>query len=83
MQTSLRGEITAAISALKFGVSSTKPCRLWVDNQNVFDILTSLQEDAAVEVNNKADADLWEQLVQQFRLARHNLVAIVKVLAHA
>ena len=34
-QTSLRAELTAAISALKFCVDQIKPCRLWFDNESV------------------------------------------------
>ena len=69
-QTSLRGEITGALSALMYAAATQIPCRIWVDNQSVFDTLTALADNQHVDTSKKADHDLWFALTQQFRLSQ-------------
>eukprot|EP00435_Cladocopium_sp_Y103_P041936 s1625_g11.t1 len=81
-QTSLRGELTAAISALKFAARSAKPCRLWIDNQHVVDGIVTLLKDADADMTAKKDVDLWTTLKHQLRVSKHNVVQVFKVQAH-
>ena len=83
LQTVLRAEITAAISALCFAALSIKPIRIWTDNKNVYDILTLLWTGMEVDVSRKADRDLWDRMLQQWRLSKHAVAGIFKVQAHA
>ncbi|CAL1134630.1 unnamed protein product [Cladocopium goreaui] len=82
-QTSLRGELTAAISALKFCTGQTRPCRLWFDNENVQVTLQQWINGFEVPWQHKQDSDLWFQLDSQFRHAKDILSAANKVQAHA
>ena len=70
-QTSLRAEIAAAISALKRCASITKPGRLWIDKQQVFDVLTAWLQGFDPPLHKKQDADMWVLLRDQFRLQAH------------
>ena len=81
-QTSLRGELTAAVSALKFCTSQTRPCRLWFDNENVQVTLQQWINGFEVPWQHRQDSDLWFQLDSQFRHAKDTLSAANKVQAH-
>ena len=81
-QTSLRGEITAAISALKFATVFQCPVRLWIDNLTVFNQLTAWSQGLPTRWETKKDADLWRQLAWQFHHAKQWIRAILKVKAH-
>ena len=65
-QTSLRAEISAAISAMKFCVDQCKPCRLWFDNESVQTMIQQWIEGFDPPYQHKQDADLWHQLHCQF-----------------
>jgi len=82
-QTSLRGELMAALSALKYCVFLGKPCRLWFDNENVYATLKAWTDGAEVSWRHKPDADLWHQLLVQFSHAQPFLSMVLKVQAHA
>jgi hypothetical protein len=66
-QTALRGEIWAAISAMRFAISHQRQVRIWCDNHTV---VTRLQKFGKRHVRikpNATNADLWtvaQQLVQ-------------------
>eukprot|EP00435_Cladocopium_sp_Y103_P058608 s705_g20.t1 len=82
-QTSMRGELLAAIAAVKFAARSQRPCRLWVDNKNVVDGLRALLANPDTDFSKKKDADLWRFLAQQLRVAGPLVVQVFKVQAHA
>ena len=82
-QTSLRGELTAAISALKFVTFKEQPSRLWFDNSNVQDTLHHWLQGVDTDWRDKTDQDLWQHLHDQFQHARPFLTAVYKVQAHA
>ena len=82
-QTSLRGEILAAIAAVTFATRSSKPCRLWVDNQHVVNVLRDLLTNPFADLTGKKDADLWLRLQLQLRVASPNVKQVFKVQAHA
>ena len=69
-QTSLRGEILAALAALKFAAVFRCKVRLWIDNLTVFNFLTALQSGHQIRWQSRKDADLWEQLARQFSHSR-------------
>lgn len=81
-QTSLRGEIMAAIAAVSFASTSRKPCRLWVDNSQVVQVLHALMTDQDLDVSAKKDADLWIRLQCQWRVSRPHVSQVFKVQAH-
>ena len=81
-QTSLRAEITSAISALKFCVDQPLPCRLWFDNESVQTMLSQWIQGFEPPYQHKQDADLWHMLHVQFQHARPFVVASHKVQAH-
>ena len=81
-QTSLRGEIMAAISAAQFATCSRRKCRFWIDNQRVVDMLHTLQKEPNHDVSGHKDHDLWVQLQQQLRLVP-GTIEVFKVQAHA
>ena len=82
-QTSLRGEIHAAMAALKYAVSINMPCRLWIDNARVCKVLTQWTEGIDVDLDKSKDADLWHQLRDQFRHVARTISSIHKIQAHA
>ena len=81
-QTSQRGEIVAAISAVKYCVHVGKPCRLWFDNENVFKVLRAWANGESPPWEHKQDADLWKQLHTQFCHASQFIQMVLKVQAH-
>lgn len=82
-QTSLRGEIWAAVAALSFAVQQQIPIRIWIDNQTVCDFLNRLLTDSCWNINPEGkDADLWEWLSRQFKHAKHLVKQVIKVKSH-
>ena len=82
-QTSLRAELTAATSALKFCADQQRPCRLWFDNENVQSTLQLWIAGFSTPWEKKQDSDLWHQLFAQFQHAKQFLCAAFKAQAHA
>ena len=82
-QTSLRGEIFAALAALKFVVDSHLSCRLWIDNMRVYKVLASLLNHEDPPLDHSKDVDLWTQLRDQFRHSHIHISGVFKVQAHA
>ena len=64
-QTSPRGEIWAAVAAMKFVVKQPKPCRLWIDNQQVYTMLQSWLDNQPQNLSKKRDANMWTLLRDQ------------------
>lgn len=84
-QTVFRAECVAAISAIKFGLVSSKPFWIWVDNQHVFHILKSLRLGYPIVVHSgHKDHDLICQLIDLTRRAldRALFEDVVKVCSH-
>eukprot|EP00435_Cladocopium_sp_Y103_P006334 s3326_g2.t1 len=81
-QTSLRAEICAAISALKFLANQTLPVRLWIDNKQVFIMLDSWAKGTFPDFAHKRDSDLWYLLLTQFQQSASQVSGVFKVQAH-
>ena len=85
LHTTLRGELTAAISACTFGNASGRPYFLWTDNQLVHDrvraILLGVFKRPTVMMK---DHDLWTVLFDLVRegVARKLFGHVVKVRSH-
>ena len=67
----------------KFASRSVKPCRLWIDNQQVVSGLAAMTADPHVDLAAKRDSDLWRHLQQQVRVAGNQITQVFKVQAHA
>eukprot|EP00435_Cladocopium_sp_Y103_P005316 s588_g1.t1 len=81
-QTSLRAEICAAISALKYLALRSKPGRLWIDNKQVYDMLDSWNRGGSSDYAHKRDSDLWHLLFVQFQHSSDQVRGVLKVQAH-
>eukprot|EP00435_Cladocopium_sp_Y103_P043937 s1625_g12.t1 len=81
-QTSLRAEICAAISALKFLALQTTPGRLWIDNKQVYNMLESWTRGCFQNYAHKRDSDLWHLLFVQFQHSSDQVRCVLKVQAH-
>eukprot|EP00438_Fugacium_kawagutii_P033072 Skav214284 [mRNA] locus=scaffold7438:20461:24713:- [translate_table: standard] len=83
--TTLRGELTAAIEALRYGLRSKCKFYLWTDNQIMYDkVLRFLFHGFRPFSPKKKDHDLWNQLGSLLSIAvRHQWFQhIVKVSSH-
>ena len=63
-QTALRGEIIAAVSAIKFALHVKRPARLWADNDMVVKKIRKFQSHPVDIKPNQTNADLWRTLQQ-------------------
>lgn len=82
LQTVLRGELSAVISAVEFCVQVQVPCVLWIDNQLVYNrVRRAMQQRCWVKPNQK-DADLWRQLYDSLARAGPLVRQVVKVCSH-
>ncbi len=82
-QTSLRGEIWAAVAAMSFAVQQQVQIRIWIDNQTVCNFIQRLLAETHNVVNPQGkDADLWEWLERQFETAKPFIKQVVKVRSH-
>eukprot|EP00438_Fugacium_kawagutii_P007353 Skav218566 [mRNA] locus=scaffold2610:84830:86170:+ [translate_table: standard] len=83
--TTLRGEITAAIEAIKYGIRCDKPFYVWTDNQTLYNRLKCIMFDQVFHITVKRkDHDLWQTLadVTKIALRRHLFQHVVKVASH-
>ena len=83
LQTAIRGEIWAAISACTFGIVTNTSVRLWVDNSTVCRRLQAFLCDDSKPIGpNQRDADLWNHLrTLTIRLGKGRL-SVVHVHSH-
>ena len=81
-QTSLRGEIWAAISALGFVSKANKKARLWIDNFTVYRFIHEIMQGFEHNLDRRKDADLWTCLIHQIRNCRDHLSDVIKIRAH-
>jgi ribonuclease HI len=85
LQTVLRGELTAAISACKAALAFNKPFYIWTDCQVVFDRIQQYAERHSTQPSPKQkDRDLWSNLFSLMQVCCHkNLFQkVLKVTSH-
>jgi ribonuclease HI len=85
LQTVVRAELTAAISALEWVLKHDKPAVLWTDNLQVQTTLEGFRNGDTVCSNMDKDHDLWARarhLCTAAVVARNLLIKVVKVTAH-
>ena len=80
-QTVLRAEITAALSAVKFALTTGKPFRLWIDNAEVVRLAVWLHHPTPVTTQT-TDNDLCSDAAEWIRRTAHMCKGIVKVTSH-
>eukprot|EP00438_Fugacium_kawagutii_P003264 Skav236365 [mRNA] locus=scaffold1770:35721:37823:+ [translate_table: standard] len=82
VQTILRAEITAVLSAMSFIRLVQKPAYLWIDNWTLYRRLCKFMTSAGFVKPNQKDSDLWRQLQLAVELTRPFLVAVSHVFSH-
>eukprot|EP00435_Cladocopium_sp_Y103_P023602 s1561_g5.t1 len=82
LQSVLRAEILATISAVRFAIKTQRPFVLWVDNQLVFDRISRFAKSPVWVKPNQKHADLWTQLYDALQVAGVLFRAIHKVCSH-
>ena len=85
LQTVLRAEISACISAVKFGIRCKRVFTVWTDNQLVFDSVRKMLQSAYVCPGvTKPDHDLWKDLYREVghAISLSLFSNIVKVRSH-
>lgn len=80
-QTVTRAELSAFISALSFAIRNSKSARIWCDNQLVVDRARLIQSHALQVTPILTDHDLWERVVELFRISTVDIV-IIKIGSH-
>ena len=81
LQTTLRGELWATISAMTFAVQTARSVRIWCDNQMVVNRLCKANQHSRLVACNRANADLWNQAYQLARQLGDRL-EIIKISSH-
>ena len=81
LQTVVRAEITAVISASKYVAIYPKPFWIFIDNELVYARVRRFLRDATVGRKQK-DSDLWQDLAVWFSRVKHLCQAVVKVTSH-
>ena len=82
IQTALRGEILAAISACKFALQSHRPLMLWIGNDLVYKRMCKFQNRPCFFKANQKDCDLWSALYAEVHALGPRLLAVNKVCSH-
>eukprot|EP00438_Fugacium_kawagutii_P019856 Skav227951 [mRNA] locus=scaffold146:636511:639147:- [translate_table: standard] len=86
LHTALRGEITAAISAITYALDVSLPFTVWLDNETVYHFLDKCRAGLAKhKTARQKNHDLWNQLLRVTLLAisRDLFCGVVKVQSHA
>ena len=81
IQTAIRGEIWAAISACTFSWWTSRPVRLWIDNHTVCKRIRSFPDSKALGPNQR-DADLWNHLTLLVQAIGNDHIRVVHVHSH-
>eukprot|EP00435_Cladocopium_sp_Y103_P020606 s10_g5.t1 len=83
-QTTLRGEVMAAIAAFRWGLQQRKPFTLWTDNSLVFARVRAFVLGNPPPTKRKHDHDLWGRLHRYVRQAveTNMFQTVVKVVSH-
>ena len=81
LQTTLRGEIWATISAMTFAIQTRRPVRVWCDNDMVVRRLRKARQHDKHVGTSRANADLWNKA---YALVRYlgDQFDIVKISSH-
>ena len=82
VQTALRGEITAAISACEYALQVGRELHLWTDNDLVYRRILKFQQKQCYFKPNQKDADLWKILHQRVRQLGVFFLGVTKVCSH-
>eukprot|EP00438_Fugacium_kawagutii_P021050 Skav222606 [mRNA] locus=scaffold5038:163421:168487:- [translate_table: standard] len=82
VQTVLRGEIMAALSALWFLHHAGRDGAIWSDNQQVCDNIAAFQGGQLPPSNLEPNHDLWAELYDIVQLLGRSLIKCVKVPSH-
>lgn len=82
LQTAVRAEIVAVISACKYVVLSNQKFSIFIDNDLVFQKLCRMKKGHIHIPNCQKDSDLWKDLQNCFNRIRHLCTAIIKVVSH-
>ena len=82
IQTALRGEIWAVISAGTLALATCKKVSIWTDNDLVFERVKQFRHKERVIKPNQKHADPWSKLQQVVQPLGPQLVAITKVASH-
>eukprot|EP00438_Fugacium_kawagutii_P006433 Skav208832 [mRNA] locus=scaffold1193:44122:48009:- [translate_table: standard] len=82
IQTVIRAEIFAVISACEAAMLQQCPLRLWVDNDLLYRRLLRAQQGTLQLQRNAKDADLWNQLQQVVSALGDMLLSVTKVCSH-
>ena len=82
VQTALRGEITAAISACEYALQIGRELHLWTDNDLVYRRILKFQQKQCYFKPNQKDADLWKILHQRVRQLGVFFLGVTKVCSH-
>eukprot|EP00438_Fugacium_kawagutii_P010060 Skav222709 [mRNA] locus=scaffold1661:97954:102885:+ [translate_table: standard] len=82
LQTVLRGEILAALSALRFMIAMDRDGVLWADNALVVQRIAMYQSGEPPPNNLEPNHDLWADLYEAVHLAGRHLIKCVKVPSH-
>ena len=82
LQTAVRAEITAVISACKFLEKCQKLFIIFIDNDLVFKRLRRMSWSQSAIPNSQKDSDLWKDMQNCFAGIKHRCLAIVKVVSH-
>ena len=81
-QTVLRGEIWGAISALRWGVYTRCPVRIWCDNLQVCRFLQRAFQRQPAPLDDMRDNDLWRIVWELANHPSQTQSSVVKVAAH-
>jgi hypothetical protein len=82
VQTALRGEITAAISACEYALQTGRELHLWTDNGLVYKRILRFQNKQRYFKPNQKDADLWKLLHQRVRQLGLLFQGVIKACSH-
>eukprot|EP00438_Fugacium_kawagutii_P031486 Skav235040 [mRNA] locus=scaffold287:261784:267003:- [translate_table: standard] len=82
LQTVLRGEILAALSALRFIIAKDRDGVLWADNALVVQRIAMYQSGEPPPSNLEPNHDLWAELYEAVHLVGRHLIKCVKVPSH-
>ena len=81
-QSAARGELTAAVAALKVVNHVQRPATLWSDNARVVRGVELLRQGIESHDLNRKDADLWTLLSRLVQVSAHLFRGIHKVTSH-
>lgn len=81
LQTLLRAELMAAISACQAAVKSNRAIVVWVDNDLVYKRLSKFRKMSSMIKVNQKDADLWAQLQDAVLSLGDQFLGVMKVVS--